>query len=74
MAAIAGHHQFFLRGFLCQPFGQIEIFHHLGDDLLRRLAQRDLLGLVEAIALALADPLTLVCDHLHALGEVFAGD
>src|SRR6185437_7925162 len=39
------------------------------DELLRRLAQRYLLGLVQPLALALADTVAFVGDRLHALGE-----
>ena len=74
LAAIAGHDQLVARGFLRQPFGQVEVFHHLGDELLRRLAQRYLFGLGEPVALALPDPLAFAGDRLHALGEAFAGE
>ena len=73
VAAIAGHDQLVARGFLRQPFGQVEVFHHLGDDLLRGLAQRHLLRFVEAVALALPEPFALAGDRLHALGKAFAG-
>ena len=72
--AIAGHGELVARGLLGQPFPEIEIIHHLGYELLRRLAQRDLLGLVQTLALALPDPLAFACHRLHALGEAFAGE
>ncbi len=71
--AIAGHDQLFARGFLGQPFAEVEVLHHLGDQLLRRLAQRHLFGPGETLALALADPLAFAGDRLHALGQTFAG-
>ena len=74
LAAIAGLHQLVARGFLGQPFSEIEVFHDPGYELLRRLAQRYLLGPVHAVALALPDPLALARDRLHALGETFAGE
>ena len=72
--AIAGQRQLFERGFLRQIFGQVEIFHDLGDELLRRLPQRHLLGLVEALALALADPFALARHRLHPLVQALAGE
>ena len=73
VAAIAGHDQLVARGFLRQPFGQVEIFHHLGNELFRGLPQRHLFRLGEAVALALPEPFALAGNRLHALGEAFAG-
>ena len=73
-AAKAGHHQLLARRFLGEPFGEVEIVHHPGNDLLRCLPQRDLFGLVEALALALAHALALARHRLHALGHVLAGE
>ena len=41
------------RGFLRQPFAEVEVFHHLRNDLLRRLAKRYLFRFVEPVTLAL---------------------
>jgi hypothetical protein len=73
VATIAGHDQLVAGGFLCQPFGQVEIFHHLGNELFRGLPQRHLFRFGEAVALALAQPFALAGNRLHALGEAFAG-
>jgi hypothetical protein len=74
VAAIARHGQLVAGGLLGQPFAEIEVFHHPRDQLLRCLPQRDLLALVQAIALTLPDTLALAGDRLHALGEAFAGE
>jgi len=73
VSAIAGHDELFDRGFLGKPFGEVEVVHHLGDELPRRLTQRNLLVLAEALAFALPDPFALIRDRLHALGEAFSG-
>ena len=67
MPAISGHGELFERGLLRQPFAEVEVHHHLGDELLRCLTQCDLFGLGEALALALPDPLAFARDRLHAL-------
>ena len=74
VAAIAGHDQLVAGGFLRQPFGQVEVFHHLGNELLRGLAQRHFLRFCEAVALALPDPFALAGHRFHAFGEAFAGE
>jgi hypothetical protein len=73
VAAIACHDQLIARGFLRQPLGQVEIFHHLGNELLRGLPQRHLFRFDEPVALALPEPFALAGNRFHALGEAFAG-
>ena len=72
LAAITCLGQLVARGFLRQPFSEVEVLHHLGDDLFRRLPQRHFFGLVETLALPRPDPLTLAGDRLHAFGQPFA--
>src|SRR5712692_279926 len=74
MPAIAGHDKLLARGLLRQPFPKVEVFHHLGDELLRGLPQRYLFVLGETFALPLPDPLAFAGDGLHALGQSFAGE
>src|SRR5258708_37127817 len=70
--AISGHGELFERGLLGQPFSEVEVVHHPGDDLLRCLTQRGPFGLGETLALALPDPLAFARHRLHALCQSLA--
>ena len=55
-------------------FAEVEIFHDLGNELLRVCRSDTFSDLGEALALALPEPLALAGDRLHALVQPFAGE